>query len=76
MSNEQLLSEACDFLNWLREMGVRVWTDWETQELVFTPRSRMNGQMVAEAHRLRDCLAGLIGPEWPGLVNPYQRSWN
>lgn len=76
MDNEQLFNEAYDFLHWLREMGVRVWADWQTKQLVFTPRARMTEQMAVEACRLRNYLPGLIGPGWSATMNPYQRSWN
>ena len=75
-SYEFLIEEAHDFLHWLRECGVSVCKDMTTKELVFSPKSKMTRQMAGEAHRLRNYLARLIGPDVQVTMNPYNRSWN
>lgn len=75
-TDEFLTEEAQDFLHWLQQCGVSVWKDTTTSELVFTPKSKMTEQMVAEAHRLKNYLAPLIGPDVQVTINPYNVSWN
>ena len=76
IDEDQLIEEASDFLHWLAELGVSVWKDTTTKELVFSPKSKMTKQMIGEAHRLRNYLARLIGPDVQVTMNPYNRSWN
>lgn len=75
-TDEFLTEEAQDFLVWLEELGIGVWKDMTTMELVFTPKSRMTRDMIAEAVRLRSYLAPLIGPGVQVTLNPYNASRN
>ena len=74
--DEFLLGEANDFIHWLRECGVNVWKDMTARELVFSPKSKMTEQAVAEARRLKSYLVLLIGPDVQMTMNPYSVSWN
>ena len=76
IDEELLIEEASDFLHWLAELGVSVWKDMSTMELVFSPKAQLTKQAVAEAYRLRDCLAALLPPGVQVTTDPYSRSRN